>query len=120
MGKPVIKSNTHDVLKVVGQSKPKLRKAILEHCDNDLIQIICDCVYNVVKGNIPGINKKVVKKLVPHKKTLIKLTKRIPLKEKRKTLVQNGGLLPLLFPLVAPLVAPLIAKGAKELSKALN
>ena len=108
MGKPVIKSDTNDLLKVVGHSKPKLRKAILQHCDNDLIETICDCVYNVVKGNIPGVNAKVVKKLVPHKKTLIKLTKRIPLKEKRKTLVQKGGAL---LPLLLPFVAPLIAKG---------
>ena len=106
MGKPGIKSDTDDVLIVLGRSKTKLRKAILQHCDNEVIETICDCICNIVKGNVASVREKEIKKLVPHKKTLLKLTQRIPLKEKRKTLVQNGGaVLPFLLPFVAPLVA---------------
>ena len=112
MGKPVIKSETHDLLKVLGRSKAKLRKAILQHCENDLIATICDCIYNVVKGNVPGVKEKEIKKLVPHKKTLIKLSQRIPLKEKRKTLVQKGGAV---LPFLLPLVAPLLAQAAQKI-----
>ena len=113
MVRPVIKKSkpeTHDLLKVLSHSKPKLRKAILQNCDNDLIHTICDCVYNIVKGNIPGLDKKYIKKLLPHKNTLIKLTNKIPLKEKKKTLVQKGGFLPLILPFVAPLIAKVVSK----------
>ena len=112
MGKTAIKSDTHDLLKVLGRSKAKLRKAILQHCDNEVINTICDCIYNVVKGNVPGVKEKEIKKLVPHKKTLIKLSQRIPLKEKRKTLVQKGGAV---LPFLLPLVAPLLAQAAQKI-----
>tara|TARA_B100001146_G_scaffold217028_1_gene221132 strand:+ start:803 stop:961 length:159 start_codon:yes stop_codon:yes gene_type:complete len=45
-----------------------------------------------------------VKKLLPHKRTLIKLTKKIPLKEKKRTLVQQGGFLQYILPFIAPLI----------------
>ena len=114
MGKPLFSKNkpeTTDLLKVLCHSKPPLRKAILKHCDNDLIDTICDCIYNVVKGNVPGVTPATVKKLAPHKSTLLKLMKKIPLKEKKETLIQKGGFLPLLLaPLVAPLVAKIVSK----------
>ena len=65
MVKPTIKSNSEsqDLLKVLSHCKPKIRNAILKNCENDLIHIICDCVYNVVKGNVPGLTQEKVNKL---------------------------------------------------------
>ena len=84
---------------------------ILKNCENDLIHIICDCVYNVVKGNVPGLTQEKVNKLACHKTSLIKLTQNVPIKEKRKILVQKGGgFLPFLLPLVAPLIAKAVSK----------
>ena len=108
MVKPTIKSNSEsqDLLKVLSHCKPKIRNAILKNCENDLIHIICDCVYNIVKGNIPRLTQEKVNKLACHKTSLIKLTKKAPIKEKRKIRVQKcGGFLPFLLPLVAPLIA---------------
>ena len=108
MVKPTIKSNSEsqDLLKVLSHCKPKIRNAILKNCENDLIYIICDCVYNVVKGNVPGLTQEKV-----NKTSLIKLTKKVPIKEKRKILVQKGGgFLPFLLPLVAPLIAQAVSK----------
>ena len=113
MVKPTIKSNSesHDLLRVLGHCQPKIRNAVLKNCDNDLIHIICDCVYNVVKGNVPGLTQGKVNKLACHKTSLIKLTKKVPVKEKRKILVQKGGgFLPFLLPLVAPLRAKAVSK----------
>ena len=64
-----------------------------------------------MKGNVPGLTQEKVNKLARHKTSLIKLTKKVPIKEKIKILVQNGGgFLPfLLFP-VAPLVAKAVSK----------
>ena len=110
MVKPTIKSRSEsqDLLRVLGHCQPKIRNAILKNCENDLI---CDCVYNVVKGNVPGLTQEKVNKLARHKTSLIKLTQKIPVKEKRKILVQKGGgFLPLLLPLVAPVIAEAVSK----------
>ena len=56
MVKPTFKSSSEsqDLLMVLSHRKPKIRNAVLKvkNCENDLIHIICDCVYNVVKGNV--------------------------------------------------------------------
>ena len=97
MVKPTIKSSSESQ-DLLGHCQPKIRNAILKNCENDLIHIICDCVYNVVNGNVLGLTQEKVNKLVHHKTSLIKLTKKLPIKEKRKILVQKGGgFLPFLF-----------------------
>ena len=68
-------------------------------------------MYNVVKENIPDLTQEKVNKLARHKTSLIKLTKWVPIKEKRKILVQKGdGFLPLLLLLAAPLIAKAVSK----------
>ena len=93
MVKPTItpSSKSQDLPRVLGHCQPKIRNAILKNCENDLIHIICDCVYNVVKGSVPGLTQEKVNKLTRHKTSLIKLSKKVPIKEKRKILVQKGG-----------------------------
>ena len=113
MLKPTIKSSSEsqDLLRVIGNCQPKIRNAILKNCENGFIHVICDCVYNVVKGNVPGLTQEEVNKLARHKTSLIKLTKKVPIKAKRKILVQKGGgFLPFLLPLVAPLIAKAVSK----------
>ena len=107
MVKTTIKSNSEsqDLLRVLSHCKPKIRNAILKNCENDLIHIICDCVYNMVKGNVSGFTQEKVNKLARHKTSLIKLTKKVPIKEKGKILAQKGGgFLQFLLPVVAPLI----------------
>ena len=109
MVKPTIRSNSEsqDLLKVLSHCKPKIRNAILKNCvndlvhiicdcvlkncENDLVHIICDCVYNVVKGNgkCSRTHSRKVNKLTHHKTSLIKLTEKVPIKEKIKILVQK-------------------------------
>ena len=110
MVKPTIKSSSEsqDLLRVLGHCQPKIRNAILKNCENDLIHIICDCLYNMVKGNVPGLTQEKVNKHARHKSSFIK---KLPIKEKRKILVQKGGgFLPFLLPLVAPLIAKAVSK----------
>ena len=64
-----------------------------------------------MKGNVPGLTQEKVNKRAPNKTSLIKLTKKVPIKEKRKILVQKGGgFLPFLLTLVAPLIAQAVSK----------
>ena len=85
MVKPTIKSSSEsqDLLRVLSHCQPKIRNAILKNCENDLIHIICDCVYNVVKGNILGLTQEKVNKPAHHKTSLIKLTKKVPIKKEK-------------------------------------
>ena len=78
-------------LKVLSHCNPKIMNTILKNCKNHLIHIICHCVNNVVKGNVPGLTQEKVNKLARHKTTLIKLTEKVSVKEKRKILIQKGG-----------------------------
>ena len=113
MVKPTIMSSSEsqDLQRVLSHCRPKIRNAILKNCENDLIHIICDCVYNVVKGNVPGLTQEKVNKLARHKTSLVKLTKKPPIEEKRKILAQKGGgFLPFLLLLVAPLIAKAVSK----------
>ena len=65
----------------------------------------------MVKENVPGVTQEKVNKLALHKTSVIKLTKKVPVKEKRKILVQKGGgFLPFLLPLVAPLIVKAVSK----------
>ena len=106
-----LNSESQDLLKVLSHCKPKIRNTILKNFENDLIHIMCDCVYNVVKGNVPGLTQEKANKLARHKTSLIKLSKTVPIKEKRKILIQKGGgFLPFLLPLVAPLKAQAVSK----------
>ena len=113
MVKPTIKSNSESqgLPRVLSHCKPMIRNAILKNCENHLVHIICNCVYNVVKGNVPGLTEEKVNKLARHKTSLVKLTKNVPIKERRKILVQRGGgFLPFLLPLVAPLIVKAVSK----------
>ena len=69
MVKPTINSSSEsqDLPRVPGHCQPKIRNAILKSCENDLIHIICNCVYNVIKGNILGLRQEKVNKLACHK-----------------------------------------------------
>ena len=86
MVKPSIKSSSEsqNLLRALSHCKPKIRNAILKNCQNDLIHIIYDCVYNVVKGNVPGLTQQKVHKLARHKTSHIKLTKMFPSKKRER------------------------------------
>ena len=48
-------------LNVLCLCKTKLRKAILSNSDTELINTICECVYNILRGNVkttPLVSKK--------------------------------------------------------------
>jgi hypothetical protein len=85
-----IKSQFH-YLRLLCHCKDKYRKALLENGDKDLIKAICECVFNVLNGNIklpPKIKEKLVKSNL--KSSLRKLIEKSPLKEKKEILIQKG------------------------------
>jgi len=80
-------------LRVLHRSSPKVRNSLTkQHCSPEFIKCICECVKNVLVGNV-NLSPEHKKRLKKHKSSLRKLVlKKTSLKEKKK-IVQRGGFL---------------------------
>ena len=78
-------------------AQPKLRKAIVSNCNKELEKSICECVLNMLNGNVK-LSGCDTYKLRKHKAFLRKVDDKLfPLSSKKKLIVQRRGfLLPLL------------------------
>ena len=88
-----------DILCVLGKCKQNIRKGIINNADKELINTICQCVYNLLKGNIELTNQE-KDLLLKYKQPLRKLIKKSSIKNKKKILIQQGGFLNILIPAV--------------------
>lgn len=97
------------ILNILFKAKPDLRKALLKNADKKLVCTICECVYNILKGNIP-LEDKQKKKLSKHKTYLRKVVKQTKSWTGKRKIIQKGGnfLIPLLVPIIGTLIEKLI------------
>ncbi|KAG8238787.1 hypothetical protein J437_LFUL018584 [Ladona fulva] len=83
------------MLKALCKMNSEQRAAILKNCDKSLVQAICECILNVLKGNkqLKSCHKRRISR---YKKILRKIIKRDGCwKKKRRIIVQKGsGFLP--------------------------
>ena len=94
-------------MRVLKKASPRLRKAIIDNSENDLILALCEIISNVLTGNVQ-LNPNQKKKLNVHKKSLRLLANRsVPIKTKRK-LLQKGGFLAALLPPALSLLATIV------------
>ena len=82
------------------------RNRIIDEGGMELVHCICDCVHNVLQGNIP-VNDTEKNRLKRHKECLRELVKKKTLDKKRKHLIQEGGFLGALIPILVGLVGKL-------------
>lgn len=89
----------YGLLKLLAKSSAKQRQAILDAAGKELLKSVCECAYNLLRGNI-SLSKTQKRKLAAKKKTLRDLTaKKVSLKRKREIILQRGGnLLSVLLP----------------------
>lgn len=87
------------------------RSAVLRKADPALIRCICECILNILRGNVP-LTTSHKKKLKRHITILRKLSSGgSNLNTKKKIIIQKGGFLPLfLAPVLGALVANIISK----------
>ena len=78
---------------------------ILEEGGTELVHCICDCVHNILQGNIP-VSEEEKTEFKRHKHCLRKLIKKTSDRE-RKKLIQEGGFLGSLIPTLVGLVGKL-------------
>jgi hypothetical protein len=84
-------------LKYLKKAKRGARCAFLKSADKDTIICLCDCVTNILKGNVK-VKPKEKKALKRHKTALRELVQhRKGIEAKRKLLIQKGGFLPFLL-----------------------
>jgi hypothetical protein len=104
----IVKKKLH-CLHVLQTASPKLRKAILENADRDLVHAIAECCINFLYNKL-NISNESVDKLRRRKNVIRSLAhSKTPISKKKKLLVQSGGgFLSLLLPAAISLIASLI------------
>ena len=97
------------LLRVILNAKPELRNAMLKNADKKLVRTICECVLNVINGNVK-VDDKNKKKLAKHKCLLRKVVKRTGCWKKKRKIIQKGGnfLIPLLLPIIGSLISKIL------------
>ena len=94
-----------EALEKVKDCKHK-RNHIIDVAGRELVQCICDCVLNVLNGNIQ-LEPEEKQRLGRHKEKLRELVKKKTSDKKRKHLIQEGGFLGALIPILGGLVGQL-------------
>jgi hypothetical protein len=96
-----------DVLSYLLRAQPKIRRSIIEGSTKDVVDTLCECILNVINGNVP-VTAQQKRQLIRHKSDLRKLvTGRVNLTEKKRVL-QKGGFFPILAKVLAPVVGSLL------------
>lgn len=102
---PLIKKNGEMVL-ALSKTPPSYRKKLITYAPRDLINSICECCQNVLKGNVDMSNDQTTQ-LKRYSKHIRKLAnKKVCIKDKKKLLNQKLGieLLSLLSPIFEPII----------------
>ncbi len=97
-----------DMLVALSHCKLKIRKAILNNADKQLVDAICQCIFNMLSGNIE-LSPTQKTALLKYRHTMRKLVEKSSLKNKKKILVQNGGFLQFLIPAIITGISSIIS-----------
>lgn len=79
------------ILYLLQTADPKLFKAIIKNSNPELIKVICEIIFNILRGNVQ-LNANIVEKLRNYKKSLRCIAcRKHSLSTKRRILIQKGG-----------------------------
>ena len=103
-----LKKHANDLL-YLQKARPCISKQIIAKADRSLIECLCECADNILKGNVP-LTTPQKEKLRKNKTGLRELAKKSVSLKKKKDILQKGGFLGSLLAPIASVVAPLISK----------
>jgi len=107
MVSPRLKKHANELV-YLHKARPCIRNHIIVKADHSLIERLCECAYNILKGNVP-LTRKQKDQLKRNKTGLRALVKKsVPLK-KKKTILQKVGFLGSLLAPIASVVTPLLS-----------
>ena len=100
-----------DILKVLANCKPPMRRAIIKAADKDLLEAITECLLNICKNTIK-ISPNTYKKLAQYSRHIeVVADKSKPLTQRRRVILQKGdGFLPFLLAPVLEQLASFLTK----------
>ena len=107
MVSPRLKNHTSDIV-YRQKARPCIRKHLITKADRSLVDCLCECADNILRGNVP-LTKLQKEKLKRNKAGLRALTKKSVSLKKKKAILQKGGLLGSLLAPIASVVAPLLS-----------
>ena len=89
----------------------KLRKAIMELADADLIRALSECAHNILRGTVRLSPREKVRLRKYKDKLRLIANRRLSISRRRRGIQQNGGFLPaLLAPLATTVFLPLLSQ----------
>jgi hypothetical protein len=99
--KPPIAQKYLDILRVLCVLDVTQRAALIRKADSRLLTYLCECVLNILRGNVPLTTKKSKSRLRKHAPLLRKLAAPIKSRDllksaRRKLLIKSAHLLPLI------------------------
>lgn len=100
------------LLSLMKRLKPNEREQILHHLSDKAVDILSECVYNIVKGNKLNEKqyKRLKKKLYARKHNLRLISNNnITASRRRKALSQEGGALGTILATAIPIITSLIS-----------
>lgn len=101
------------LLTLIKKLKPEDRGKLINHLNNEAIELLTDSVHHIINVDIGLSSAKrnnLKKKLSPSKKNFYKIADRsIPIQKRRQALVQEGEGLGLILSAAIPLISNLIS-----------
>ena len=107
MVSPRLKKHANDLVSLQ-KARPCIRNHLITKADRSLVDCLCECADNILRGNVP-LTKLQTEKLKRNKAGLRALRKKSVSLKKKKAILQKGGFLGSLLAPIAPVVAPLLS-----------
>lgn len=103
-----MRKHANDLL-YLQKAKPCISKQIIAKADRSLVECLCECADNILKGNVQ-LTPTQKTKLRKNKTGLRTLAQKSVSLQKKKAVLQKGGFLGALLGPIASVVAPLLSK----------
>lgn len=113
------KKNNSFLLTVIHKLSPEDRCRLIEHLNNDAINLLCESIRNVVNVDVglPKKKQKYLKRKLSEKSKgniLSIANKKTSLAKRRKLLEQEGGSIGLILAAAIPLISSLISRFTRK------
>jgi hypothetical protein len=102
-----LKKHASDIV-YLQKTKPCIRKHFIAKADRSLVDCLCECADNILKGNVP-LTKLQKEKRKRNKAGLRALTKKSFSLKKKKAILQKDRFVGSLLAPIASVVAPLLS-----------
>lgn len=80
------------IIQWLSKAKPPIVRAVIKGADKDLVNTLCECGLNVLKGTVP-LSPSQKRRLVRYKQVLRTLVRKKTSIKRKKALLQKGGFL---------------------------